>query len=147
MLFREYNMCEHTYQQTQLKFISENIDHYPIFEQMLGFQWNTVHLIELKISEDPSQLLSDLHEIPDKIIAESINLDLCRHNNDSLYSALRPLEQGITAVHENIIRTVFESVPKIFYLLKHPEDSRMIMLKEEYRIWYLNYVFLNPCGQ
>ena len=138
---REYNMYERAYQQTQLKFISENIDHYPIFEQMLGFQWNAVHLIDLKISKDRSQLFSDLHKMPNEIIAELINLDLCRHNNGSLYSALRPIEQGITAVHNNIIRTVFESVPKIFYLLRHPEDSCMIMLKEEYRIWHLNYVF------
>ena len=141
--FREYNMCERTYQQTQLKFISENIDHYPIFEQMLGFQLNTVHLIDSEISKDRSQLFSNVHEIPNEIIAEVINLGLCRHNNDSLYSALRPLEQDITAVYENTIRTVFESIPKIFYLLKHPEDSRMIRLKEEYRTWHLEYVLIH----
>ena len=138
--FREYNMCEHTYQQTQLKFISENIDHYPIFEQMLGFQMNTVYLIKSKMSKDISQSFLDFHKLSNEIIAESINLGLCIHNNGSLYSALRPLEQDITAAYENTIRTVFESIPKIFYLLRHPEDSRMIILKEEYRMWHLDYV-------
>ena len=109
---------------------------------MLGFQLNTVHLIDSEISKDRSQLFSKVHEIPNEIIAELINLDLCKHNTDSLYSALHPLEQDITAVYENIIRTVFESVPKIFYLLRHPEDSRMIRLKEEYRAWHLEYVLI-----
>ena len=105
----------------------------------MGFQWHIAHLIKTKITEETSS--STFRELPDKVITELINLGLCIHNNDSLYSALRPLEQGITAVSETIIRTVFESVPKIFYLLGHPEDSRMITLKEEYEMWRLDCVF------
>ena len=137
--FREYNMHANAYQQTQLKFIDKNISRYPVFEEILGFQLHIVHLVKTKIAEEA--FYSSFHETPDEIIAETINLDLCTHNNDSLYSALRPLEQGITAVYEAIIRAVFESIPKIFYLMKHPEDSRIIQLKEEYRMWCLDYAF------
>ena len=45
------------------------------------------------------------------------------------------LEGGAIHAYANVTRTVYESIPKIFYMLHHPEEVIYISLKDLFNLW------------
>ncbi len=122
--------------QTQKQFISDNIDDYPLLEKLLGFQYelnnSLIPVYDKKISDIPNP--KNLN-ITDKMMAEMGVTILCSFNIEHIFQAIRPLENNAIHVCANIIRPVYESIPKMFYLLRHPEDISIIMCKEDFDLW------------
>jgi len=129
------NLCSYG-TQTQMQFIRDNIDSYPLFEKLLGFQREMNNLLtpiyEKKISYIP--IPKNLN-ITDKMMTEMSITILCSFNIEHIFQAIRPLENNAIHVCANIIRPVYESIPKIFYLLRHPENISIIMAKEDFDLW------------
>lgn len=129
-------------------FIEKQIGSYPLFEKLLGF---TFSLNSLMVSaydkviekiEEPKNL-----NMPDKLYAEGAVVGLCGLNLHSIWHALRPLEQNSIQNCSNIIRPVFESIPKMFYVLTHPKVIHKIMLQEEFGLWLSQRQYYDEINQ
>lgn len=129
------NLCSYG-TKTQNQFIRDNIDDYPLLEKLLGFQRELNNALTpvygKKISNIPTP--KNLN-ITDKMMTEMGATILCSFNIEYIFQAIRPLENNAINVCANIIRPVYESIPKMFYLLHHPEDISIIMCKEDFDVW------------
>ena len=72
---------------------------------------------------------------PIKMLAKIMTSNLCSLNINYISHAVMPLENNDIHVCATIIRSVYESIPKIFYFLHHPEDVPLIMCKESFDLW------------
>ena len=127
-------LCGYTTQR-QMEFIHDNIQHYPLYEKLLGFQRQMHNTITAVYNEYSSQIKSKNSNNEDQIVTEMGISVLCGFNIRYLFEALHPLEHGDIHVTASIIRPVYESIPKIFYVFRHPEDIHSIMCKEDFEIW------------
>ena len=129
------NLCLYGFQ-VQKQFIQDNVADYPLLEKLLGFQRelnnSLIPVYEKKITDIPKP--KNLN-IPKKMMTEMGISVLCSFNIESIFHALRPLEHNAFHVCANIIRPVYESIPKMFYLLHHPENISIIMCKEDFDLW------------
>ena len=132
-----YTEWENDIWKTQSNFIRENNHYYQILESILGFQFSILKQMNSGIRRNNPNLPSNYRDWPNQHKAEPINLSLCIHNNEHLYSAFRTLEKGFNAVCENIIRIIYESIPKIVYQKVHPEDISIILAKEAHVMWLM----------
>lgn len=131
-----YNMMEKEGINNQFQFIQDNIESYPLFEKLLGYQRIMNNLIVSSLSKENDELGDPKYlNISDEQIAEQANSNLFSLNITNLFHSLRPLEQNNIHVCASIIRPIFEAIPKMIYILHHPEDIRIIMIKEEFSIW------------
>lgn len=141
------NLCISSQQQV-LSFIEKQIDSYPLFEKLLGFTFSLNELMftaydkVLEKIEEPK-----IHNTSDKLIAEGAIVGLCGLNLHSIWHALRPLEQNSIQNCSNVIRPVFESIPKMFYALTHPEDIYKIFLREEFGLWLSQRQYFDEINQ
>ena len=129
-------------------FIEKQIDSYPLFEKLLGFTFSlnnsmlsAYHKVYEKI-EEPKNINTS-----DKLFAEGAIVGLCGLNLHSIWHALRPLEQNSIQNCSNVIRPVFESIPKMFYALTHPEDIHEIFLREEFGLWLSQRQYFDEINQ
>ena len=129
------NWCSGT-KYNQNKFIDYNITSYPVLEKLLGFQYEMNNALAKEYDNKMNQIpLPKNKNIPDKLNTEIITFTLCGLNIKYLFQALRPLEHNEIHVCASIIRPVFESIPKMFYLLCHPEDIQYVLCKEHFTNW------------
>ncbi len=119
--------------QMQNKFFKNNIDSYQLYKKLLGFQYrmneSVVPIYTKKMDENK---LRDGTIGDDKFITEMTISNLCGLNFEYLFHAIAPCEKNANNVMSNMIRPIYESIPKMFYLLRHPEDINIILCKESF---------------
>jgi len=101
-----------------------HIHHYPVLDEMFGFQYylNRKFIEFYNSIKNPTELKKFMPEL-------SIHL-LFFYNTQSLQSALNDLE--CDRIHQSAvnIRTVYESIPKMYYISLFPEQNRFILVHE-----------------
>ncbi|MXY61725.1 MAG: hypothetical protein F4Y82_06420 [Cenarchaeum sp. SB0665_bin_23] len=97
-----------------------------LFDKVLGFQFSMQHAVK---DLRPKQL-QDI----DSILMVNIN-DLCAYNIEHSHHAVEQLKHGSYNVFANTIRPIYESIPKMFFMLRHPEVIPAIMFKESFGLW------------
>ncbi len=117
-------------QAKQLGFISDHIRSYELFERTMGFQY----FLNGKIIDASSQI-REPRDTSDQAMTDDAILQILEQNLLYLFSALRPLEQESIHAHRALVRPVLESVPKCFFLMRHPESTRMFLLAEKRDAW------------
>ena len=141
------NLCQSSTQQ-ELFFIQKNIKSYPLLEKLLGFTFslnNALLPIYIKIIDDIEEP-KHLH-ISDELMVEGSIVALCALNLHSIWHAIRPLEQNSIHNCANMIRPVYEAIPKMFYVLRHPESIWEISLREEFGLWLTQQQFYEEINQ
>ena len=121
--------------QMQMKFIRDHIREYPLYEKLLGFQREMNNKIAPIYDKKLSEITSKNITTDDKFMAEIGISTLCALNIEGLFHALKPLENNAINIAANIVRPVYESIPKIFYVLQHPEHIHIIICKESFEFW------------
>lgn len=126
----------------QNSFIEENKSDYKLFMEILGFQheinkllakfYNEKYSIKNKSDEQIKQTRNALTNVQK---TEQHILILYTDNIQCLFQAITPLEDEYIHVFENIIRHVYESIPKMIYMLHHPEETDTICEKEYFSMW------------
>ena len=120
----------------QREFIKDNIGSYSLLEKLLGFH----HEMNQPIATEYNSLKEKIPSPASNNISDELNANiavssLCGWNIKYLFQAIRPLEHNELHVHAAIIRTVFESIPKMFYLLGRPESTQYILCKDHFDHW------------
>ena len=117
-------------QKNQFEFIEQNIGSYELFERLIGFQ-NAIHnQVSKKHRESEDDWMRG--HISDELLTELNLAKMLRQNTRYLFSAWRVLEHNTIYASGSLIRSVVESVPKSFYLMKHPDTVKKFMLDEVY---------------
>lgn len=124
---------EKSLQKNQFEFIEQNIGSYELFERLVGFQ-NAIHNLVSKKHGESGSALKHQH-ISDELFTELNLAKLLRQNIRYVFSAWRVLEHNTIYASGSLIRSVVESVPKSFYLMKHPDTVKKFMLDEVYMIY------------
>ena len=108
------------------KFLRNNIKNLMLFDKVLGFQFAMQYAgKDLK----PKQL-----QDVDPILMGEIH-DLCMFNIEHSLHAIEQLKYSNFSVFANTIRPIYESIPKMFYMLRRPEDVPVLMFKESFELW------------
>lgn len=76
------------------------------------------------------------HDLPDELSMEISTMSLCSLNRSYLDHALQALEQNTITTSTSLIRSAYESIPKIIYWLSHPEHIKYILCKEVFDLWF-----------
>ena len=104
--------------------IKNHISHYPVLDEMLGFQYylNRKFVEFFNTIKNPTELKKFMPDL-------SIHL-LFTYDTQSLQSALNDVE--CDRIHQAAvnIRTVYESIPKMYYISLFPEENGFIMVHE-----------------
>lgn len=122
---------------TQQQFIKDNISCYPIFEKILGYQYEINQSISAIYNEKHTVQNCDSSDIIQQMLMKSSVFNLCTYNIEYLSQAMTSLEYNNLHVFANIIRPVYESIPKMFYMLHHPEEIELVIAKELFKPWSL----------
>ncbi len=108
------------------KFVNGNIKNLMLFDKVLGFQFAMQYAVKdlrpKQLRDVDSNLMDEIH-------------DLCEYNIEYSLHAITQLEYSNFSVFGNTIRPIYESIPKMFYMLRHPEDTPVIMFKESFGLW------------
>jgi len=118
----EYSKAHDLYMQNRMRCIENHIHHYEILEELLGFQYWVNGEVSNFVNTEENYMKKHLSEM-------AVHL-LFTYNVFSLDVAHRTIEQDL--VHQSAvnIRTVYEGIPKMYYISFFPEQIRKIMLKE-----------------
>lgn len=120
-------------EQNRIEFKKQGIRPGGLFERMLGFQY---FLSETASAAYPSgESESDEQSASDANLTEFSILFMLGHNMRYLLPAMRALEQDLTPAYEVLVRPVFESIPKSFYLMARPHAVRSLMAIDLYSAW------------
>ena len=139
-------LCKNSLQE-ELNFIEKNIKSYPLLEKLLGF----TYFLQSSLYSVGTQIINDVKEpkrsnSPNQLMTETCVMTTCTLNLNSIWQAIRPLEQNSFLNCATLIRPVYESIPKMFYVLRHPEKIKEIILHEEFSWWLSQQRFngINP---
>ena len=121
----------------QDKFFEYNIHNYPLFEKILGFQYELNQLVFPSYNRKYNVQDYKKQNIFDLALTESSVFNLCSYNIEYLSHAITPLEHNSVDVFECIIRPVYESIPKMFYMICHPEEIQSVVAKEAFQTWFV----------
>lgn len=123
--FKEYNDAQTHISLNKQKVIQNHISNYQILEEALGFQYylNGKFFEYYKSNLDTKELLNE------HFAELSIHL-LFFYNVMSLQTAFNTLECGF--IHQSAVnlRTVYEGIPKMYYISFFPEKVREITVHE-----------------
>ena len=108
------------------KFLRNNIKNLMLFDKVLGFQF----AMQYAVKDLRPKQLQDV----DSMLMVNIN-DLCTYNIEHSHHAVEQLKYSSFNVFDNTIRPIYESIPKMFYMLRHPEVIPAIMFKEYFGLW------------
>lgn len=120
---REYTSALDAYSSKKQMIITNHVSHYPVLDELLGFQYYLNRIFsEFYYSIDTSELKKYMPDL-------SIHL-LFSYNTQSLQSALNDVE--CDRIHQAAvnIRTVYESIPKMYYISLFPEETGLILVYE-----------------
>ena len=121
-------MCESRMAQT-MKFIEDNIREYLLFEKILGYQYE----INQKVAPIYNQKYMEPQSVQtftNQDLAENTVFDLCARNIEYLFAAKVLLEKKDLHALASTIRPIYESIPKMFYILHHVDETFYIICKD-----------------
>ena len=108
------------------KFIRNNTDDCLLFEKILGFQYELNQKIAPMYNQEYEQTRK-IRKITDQELTKNTVFNLCSQNIPFLFEARMMLERNDLSACANTIRSTYESIPKMFYLLhKHDETFYVI---------------------
>ena len=141
------NLCQSSTQQ-ELLFIQKNIKSYELLEKLLGFTFSLNAALLPAYEEISNDIENPKHlHISDELMTEGSIAAICALNLHSIWHAIRPLEQNSIHNCANMIRPVYESISKMFYALRYPEDIWQISLREEFGLWLTQRQFYDEINQ
>ena len=123
-------MCYSRHELT-MRFIEHNIKKYPLFEKILGFQYEINQKITPLYNARYDDAVNTQNYTRDDL-AENATFLLCGYNIQYLFEAMVALEKDDRYVFANTIRPVYESIPKILYMLHRPEKVFYIACHDQY---------------
>ena len=119
---KEYNTFHDKCEYIHMKTIEDHIKHYEIIEELIGFQnW---------LNNQVADIYNADTEYARQNFSEASIHGLFTLNLLSLYSAFITIPQNL--VHQTIanIRTVYESIPKMYYMSFFPDECGKVILCE-----------------
>lgn len=106
----------------QLQTIKDNIHHYPITEDLLGFHY----WLDDKVGPIYNEMTGyDVQHISEAFIHITFS-----HNILSFYMIFLALERNLVHQAKTHMRTILESIPKMCYLAFYPSDINDIIIKD-----------------
>ena len=106
----------------QLQTIKDQINHYQLIEELLGFHYWLYNKISPIYNKFPD------YGIPHK--SELFTDITFSQNFLSLYTAFLTIERNLLHTARTNMRTVLESIPKIFYLSLYPNEADYIFIHD-----------------
>lgn len=122
--FKEYTSAENQILSNRLMVIKNHISHYPVLDEELGFQY----YLNKKFTEY-FESLQDKTVLKKHFPQLSVYI-LFFYNVQSLQTALYSLECNMIHQAAVNVRTVYESIPKMFYLALFPNQVGKIAVYE-----------------
>ncbi|MCH7649377.1 MAG: hypothetical protein IIA83_12340, partial [Thaumarchaeota archaeon] len=120
--YRSYTEFCNKNMNIQLQTIKDNIHHYPIIEDLLGFHY----WLDSKIGPIYNETTDyDVQHISEAFIHITFS-----HNLLSFYTIFLTLERNLLHQVSTHMRTVIESIPKMCYLSFYPSDINDIIIKD-----------------
>lgn len=119
---KEYQTFRDRCEFIHMRTIEDHIQHYEIIEELIGFQnW---------LNNKVADIYNADTEYAKQNFSEASILGLFSLNLLSLYSAFMTIQQNL--VHQTIanIRTVYESIPKMYYMSFFPDECGKVILSE-----------------
>jgi len=141
------NLCQSSTQQ-ELSFIQKNIESYPLLEKLLGFTFSLNAALIPAYEQMNGGIEEPKHlNISNELMTEQSIVALCTLNLHSIWHAIRPLEQNSIHNCANMARPAYEAIPKMFYVLRHPERIWGILLREEFGLWLTQRQFYDEVNR
>jgi len=102
--------------------IKDHIQHYPMLDELLGFQY----YLNTKFAEYFYDHKSEFKELSSGLSSYLLFF----YNTQSIQSALHDIE--CDRIHQAAVnmRTVYEAIPKMYYLALYPEENEFILISE-----------------
>jgi len=120
--FKEYWKFHNAYENNHMKSIENHIQHYETIEELLGFQY--------WLNEKTAAIYNADSEYSETNFSEATSHSLFSLNLLSIYAAFMTAQKGLMNQTITNIRTVYESIPKMYYLSFFPEECGKIILRE-----------------
>lgn len=137
-----FDSMEASMKRRRSEFIEQNARSYDLFKRLIGFQ-HTIHkAVADKHTAKPEGLPRNT-PITDKNRAEIAVFSILDQNKQYLLSASRALTWRFLHASGSLARPVFESIPKSFYIMAHPQTAGKFMLLEVYLKWKSDHASLN----
>ena len=122
--FEEYCSAQNSILNNKQKIIKNHITHYEVLEDMLGFQY----FLNRKFTEYYNSI-QDKTTLQKFLAPLSVHL-LFSYNFQSLQTAFMTLECDFIHQAATTLRTVYESIPKMYYISLFPEEIGKITIYE-----------------
>ncbi|CAD6368619.1 hypothetical protein NMT12_120107 [metagenome] len=106
----------------QFQTIKDNIHHYPIVEDLLGFHY--------WLDEKVAPIYNKTEDYDKQHMSEAFIHISFSHNILSFYTIFLTLEKSLIHQLNSHMRTVLESIPKMCYLSFYPDDVNDIIIKD-----------------
>lgn len=123
--FQEYTKAQDALFQNKMQCIQDHIHHYEILEKLFGFQYWLNGEITNFVNKQKLH-----HDYIIKHLAELATHVLFSYNVLSLDVAFKIMEQNLIHQAAVNVRTVYEAIPKMYYISFFPSETRLITLKE-----------------
>lgn len=120
--FKEYGKFHAAYENNHSKSIEHHIRHYETIEELLGFQY--------WLTEKTAVIFNADLEYSRINFSEATIHSLFSLNMLSIYAAFLTAQKGLVNQTISNIRTVFESIPKMYYISFFPDECGKIILRE-----------------
>ena len=121
--YKEYGNFHATYFSHELTSIKDHISNHELIEESLGFQYWLNSKISKVYNDDMNYALEHIGEAMIHVLFSS--------NILSLYAGFMTAKQGLLQQTIPNLRSVFESIPKMYYISFFPEEWDKIAIKEE----------------
>jgi len=120
--FSEYTKFWNRSLNIQMQIIKDQIHHYEIIDEMLGFQY--------WLNETVATIYNEDEEYSKNHIADLFIHQLFSHNIESLTASLLTGERNLLHQTVSNLRTVYESIPKMYYISFFPDDIKYVILSD-----------------
>lgn len=120
--YKSYNEFCHIVMDMQIHTIKNHIEHYPIIEDLLGFHCWLFNEMSSIYNQPTDYDANHLHEVfTDATFS---------HNLLSLFTTFLTIERNLFHQARANMRTVLESIPKIFYLSFYPNEIDYMIIHD-----------------
>jgi len=120
--FSEYTKFWNRTLNIQMQIIKDQIHHYEIIDEMLGFQY--------WLNETVATIYNEDEEYSKNHMADLFIHQLFSHNLESLVASLLTGERNLLHQTVSNLRTVYESIPKMYYISFFPDEIKYVILND-----------------
>jgi len=119
---KEYSSVLDIYSNVKQTIVKNHVSHYPVLDELLGFQY----YLNKKFTEYHNSHSSEFDEFSSALSSYLLFF----YNVQSLQSALNDIEYD--RIHQAAVnlRTVYEAIPKMYYVSLFPEENEFVMVHE-----------------